>query len=299
MPKILVIIDPEETEHSGLNRVREIPPTADVTYKVDLYIDAVPVMAGSASGDVLKHRLDEQRAWLDSLVEPLREVGYKIQTEVIAFTRLYEEIIRSADKFGADFVFKPLRQHGQLKRLFYTSTDWNLIRMCKTPLLLVSDQPSVRGKPVVAAIDAGDQDKAHITLNEAVLDNAGLLARVLEAPVHVLYAYGPAVVASRAAVADPFAYQIARDKYDEEFRTAERLALAHGIQPEMVHLREGAPDIVLTDYASETDAGILVLGTVARAGVAGRFIGNTAESTLERAQCDVFVIKQSDFTPPA
>ncbi len=298
MPKILVIIDPEETEHSGLNRVREIPPTADVTYKVDLYIDAVPVMAGSANGDALKRQLDEKRAWLDSLVEPLRDAGYSIKTDVIAFTRLFEEIIKSADRFGADFVFKPLRQHGPLKRLFYTSTDWNLIRMCKTPLLLVSDQQSVRGKPVIAAVDAGDQDEAHATLNQAVLENAGLLARVLEAPVHVIYAYGPAVVASRAAVADPLAYQISRDKYEEEFKTAEQLALSHGVAPEMVHLREGAPDIVLNDYATEQGAGILVLGTVARAGIAGRFVGNTAESTLERAHCDVFVIKQSDFTPP-
>lgn len=295
---ILVVIDPEEAEHSALNRIKEIPATADVRYKVDLYLDALPVLAREAGHSPLKDQVESKREWLEALVHPLRDVGYTIDVEVVAFTKLYEEIIKSARKFGADFVFKPLRQHDTIRRVFFTSTDWNLVRLCSVPLLLVNDQPSVHGKPVIAAVDVGDEDEAHKELNEIVLEQANLLARVLASEVHVIYAYGPAAVASRAAVGDPLAYKIARGKYDEELAVARELAARHGVTEGNVHLREGVPDIVLDDYAKESGAGVIVLGTVARRGASGFFVGNTAEAALERTDIDVFVVKQADYKSP-
>jgi len=293
---ILVVIDPEETEHSALNRIKEIPADADIDFKVDLYLEATPMLASEAGGATIP--TDDKRKWLDNLVAPLRAEGYRISTEVITFNRLYEEIIKSARKYKADFVFKPLRQHGALKRVFYTSTDWNLMRLCPMPILMVSDQPSARNKPVIAAIDLGDKDKAHRDLNNVVLEQAGLLSRVLDSDVHMVYAYGPAVVAGRSVVSDPLAYQIARDRYDEFLKAARELAKAHDIPCNNVHLREGAPDIVVNQYAAEVDAGVIVLGTVARSGAAGLFIGNTAESVLERTNSDMFVVKLPNFKGP-
>ena len=296
MTNILIVIDPEETEQSALNRAKEIPVDADVKFKVDYYVDAVPVLA-SASHSVDVHYKKEHE-WLEDAVKPLRDAGYTVVTEVIPFTRLYEEIIKSANRFRADFVFKPMRQHGALKRVFYTSTDWNLIRLCPIPLLMVSDQASDHGKPVVAAIDVGDKDKAHKELNDVVLSQAELLAQVLGSQIHAIYAYGPAIVSGRTAVADPLAYQIARDRYDDYLKMAKEMATAHNIPCDNVHLREGAPEIVVNEYADEVNAGVIVLGTVARSGAAGLFVGNTAEGVLERSRTDVFVVKQPGFKTP-
>lgn len=298
MPNILIVIDPEETEQSALGRIKEIPVTADVSYKVDLYLDSRPVFAREASGSGIKDLLVDKKAWLSALVRPYVDLGYKITTEVLVCNRLYEEIIRSAREFKADFVFKPLRQHGPFKRAFYTSTDWNLIRLCPTPLLLVSDVTSVRGKPVIAAVDVRDADDAHKKLNRVVIEQASLLGRVLGADVHLVYAYGPALVPSRAAIADPLAYQIIRGKYDEEFEAAVRLGAEQDIPATKVHLREGAADDVLNDFAREIGAGITVIGTVARSGASGVFVGNTAEEVLERTETDIFVVKGSDFKAP-
>ena len=295
---ILAIIDPEETEHSALNRIREVPPTADVAYKVDFYMDAVPVMAGQASSGVVKEAIAKHKEWLDELVAPLRSDGYGITTEVIAFSRLYEEIINSARAFKADFVFKPVRQHGALRRLFYTSTDWNLVRLCPQPLLMVSDETAVHGKPVVAAVDVGDHDEAHKRLNKEVLERANQLAGVLESEVHVIYAYGPAAVAGRAGLSDRLAIEIERSKYEEELKATEQLAATHGIKEANIHLREGIPQRVLNEYATEVGASVVVIGTVARAGASGLFVGNTAESLLESATTDVFVVKLPEFDAP-
>jgi len=296
MTNILVVIDPEESNHSALERIREIPPTADVDYKVDLYFDAAPVTAKKADANTLRESIAAKKDGLEELVAPYKEMGYRITTEVIQIHRLYEEIIKSARKFKADFVFKPVRQHGPLKRMFYTSTDWNLIRMCPTSLLLVSDQGSIRGKPVIASVNIGDDDPAHQELNRIVLERANALAEVLEAEVHLIYAYGPAVVMGGGA--DPMAYQIAKDKHDAEFEKARALASANNILESNTKLREGTPDAVVTEYGEEVGAGIIVLGTVARSGASGVFIGNTAESVLEKTRRDMFVIKLESFESP-
>ena len=40
---------------------------------------------------------------------------------------------------------------------------------------------------------------------------------------------------------------------------------------------------------------LIVMGTVARTGITGIFIGNTAERVLSRLPCDVLVVKPGDF----
>ena len=296
MTNILIVIDPEESNYTALERIKEIPATADVDYKVDLYFDAAPVTARKANSNSLREGIAAKQAAVDKLVTPYKEMGYRITTSVIQIHRLYEDIIKSARDYKADFVFKSVRQHAPLKRMFYTSTDWNLIRMCPTALLLVRDQGTVRGKPVIASVNIDDEDPEHQELNRIVLAQANALAEVLGAKVHLIYAYGPAVVMGDGA--DPMAYQIAKDKHDAEFKKAKALASVNNVLASNTKLREGTPETIVTEYGEEISAGIIVLGTVARSGASGLFIGNTAESMLEKTHRDMFVIKLESFVSP-
>ena len=296
MTNILIVIDPEESNYTALERIKEIPATADVDYKVDLYFNAAPVTARRANLNSLRESIAANQAAVDKLVAPYKDMGYRITTSVIQIHRLYEDIIKSARDYKADFVFKSVRQHAPLKRMFYTSTDWNLIRMCPTALLLVRDQGTVRGKPVIASVNIDDEDPEHQELNRIVLAQANALAEVLGAKVHLIYAYGPAVVMGDGA--DPMAYQIAKDKHDAEFKKAKALASANNVLASNTKLREGTPATIVTEYGEEISAGIIVLGTVARSGASGLFIGNTAESMLEKTHRDMFVIKLESFVSP-
>ena len=296
MTNILIVIDPEESNYTALERIKEIPATADVDYKVYLYFNAAPVTARRANLNSLRESIAANQAAVDKLVAPYKDMGYRITTSVIQIHRLYEDIIKSARDYKADFVFKSVRQHAPLKRMFYTSTDWNLIRMCPTALLLVRDQGTVRGKPVIASVNIDDEDTEHQELNRIVLAQANALAEVLGAKVHLIYAYGPAVVMGDGA--DPMAYQIAKDKHDAEFKKAKALASANNVLASNTKLREGTPETIVTEYGEEISAGIIVLGTVARSGASGLFIGNTAESMLEKTHRDMFVIKLESFVSP-
>jgi universal stress protein E len=294
VPKILVVVDPDDSEHSALNRINEI--SADrAEFKIDFYLES-PESAKKAT--MVTKKMEEKKLWLTNLVQPYIERGYKIETEVVLFHRLYESIIKSAINWGAELVFKPLRRHRTLHTLIFTPTDWNLVRSCSCPLLFVTHANAIKGRPIIAAIDVASVDSAHQELNEVVLNQTKRLANVLGSDVHLVHAYHRAGGTGQNAISDPLAIVPPNIRRQEQGTGAYKLAEVNEISRENVHLSEGAADIVVNRCASEIDAGIVVIGTVARSGTAGLLIGNTAESVLEGARSDVFVVKQPNFVSP-
>ena len=295
MPKILVVMDPDETQHSALNRIKETP-IGQSHFKVVYYLSQTVTLENAHS--FLKV-LKEKKNWLANIVQPLVDEGHDIETEVKLFYRLYEAIICSAYEFEADFIFKPLRQHSSLRRALFTSTDWNLIRFCPCPLLLVNGSDTLGGSSVLAAIDLAGRNSAHENLNRIILEHAGLIAELLGSTVHMVNAYSSvSVPTGSVAFPDPSTYQIIQSKRDLLLERGFSLAAEVGIPEDKVHLCEGAESLVISECAQEVDAGIIVIGTVARSGMAGLFIGNTAERVVECAECDVFVVKPLGFVSP-
>lgn len=296
MSTILVVIDPEESEHGGLSRIKSMP--VDVAdFYVELYVErsSTPprekLMASSVGDEAAPQAADYKLIWLDSLVQSLRDLGYTIETRVIVFDRLYEAIIRRAAVLHADLIFKPLRQHGFLRRALFSATDWNLVRCCPAPLLLINHASAIHRKPVIAAVDVDTKDVVHQELNQIVLSQARQLADLLGSTVHLVNAYSLSPYIGAGSAAD----QVIRLKQKNQLKSALNMAAKYQIAADQVHLREGAADIVINDLAREIDAGVIVLGTVARSGISGLFIGNTAESIMEHTQSDVVAVKQSDF----
>ncbi|UZE96145.1 universal stress protein [Alkalimarinus alittae] len=64
------------------------------------------------------------------------------------------------------------------------------------------------------------------------------------------------------------------------------------------HLIQGTPDRELPKLADSLEADLVVMGTVARTGVAGLLIGNTAEAVLPQLRCSVLAIKPNGFVSP-
>ena len=93
MSTILVVIDPDESEHGGLSRITSMP--VDVAdFYVELYVErsSTPLrekwMASAAGHEVAPQTTNHKLIWLESLVQPLRDLGYAIETRVIVFDRL-------------------------------------------------------------------------------------------------------------------------------------------------------------------------------------------------------------------
>ncbi|MNE76368.1 Universal stress protein E [compost metagenome] len=69
----------------------------------------------------------------------------------------------------------------------------------------------------------------------------------------------------------------------------------YGIDNERLHVEEGPADVLIPRAANNLNAVITVIGTVARTGLSGALIGNTAEVVLDTLESDVLVLKPDDI----
>jgi universal stress protein E len=64
------------------------------------------------------------------------------------------------------------------------------------------------------------------------------------------------------------------------------------------HLVHGHAADAIADVAARTRAGVVVLGTLARAGLPGLIIGNTAERVLGMLEASIIAVKPPGFVSP-
>jgi len=57
---------------------------------------------------------------------------------------------------------------------------------------------------------------------------------------------------------------------------------------------KGATPDAISSFVHENNVDLVVMGTVAKAGVSGLLIGNTAEQTLDRIGCSILALKPTD-----
>ena len=68
--------------------------------------------------------------------------------------------------------------------------------------------------------------------------------------------------------------------------------------PVTTHLVQGVAGEVIPDLVARERAGILVMGSLARTGIAGLLIGNTAERVLSTVGASVLAVKPPGFDSP-
>lgn len=284
MTKILAVIDPLEETHSALERMKELPPDSDLDIYAVLFIEA-------ESAETYAHTLQEKQEWLNEQVRPYVADGYKITTKVVNYKHLYEAVVELAQKHQVDFVVKPMRQHTLFQSVIRTSTDWNLIRHCPYPLLLVSDIDTIKGKPVIGAVDVCTGEENHEKLNGVILDQTKAITRVLDSRPVVANAWRATTPMMAVGSVDATPYPTPKDLEKEHVDAARTIAEDFGVPLDDVYVEEGSPSLVVNEVANRLGAGVIVIGTVARKGISGALIGNTAEGVLEATSCDVMVVK--------
>ncbi|KGJ92492.1 universal stress protein [Thalassotalea sp. ND16A] len=173
--------------------------------------------------------------------------------------------------------------------LFYTPTDWHLLRECNVPMLIAADHKWQKARNVLATIDLETEIGDKKQLNGKVLRNASIIAKHINAELHIAYALPFSPLLRKLGIID-------KDKLEDEHKTALKeqmslLAQSYGIKADHIHIKAGQVDKVITSIAADCNASIVVVGTIGRAGLDQKLIGNTAESILSLLKTDVLAIK--------
>ncbi len=211
----------------------------------------------------------------------------------------HEAIVRRAIRTRADLVIAASRSRGLVGRLLLRNTDWELIRQCPCPLLLVKSRRPYESMAVLAAIDPFHAHSKPADLDVRLLDLAKDWSGLFKGRLHAFHAYLPLMSVSpmpagpTVPIAPPPEVEEAHGELiAHEF---DRLSQSAGIASSTRHLHMGDTCNELCAVAKRIRAGLVVMGAVSRSGLRRVFIGNTAEKVLDEIECDVLVVKPRGF----
>jgi nucleotide-binding universal stress UspA family protein len=171
-----------------------------------------------------------------------------------------------------------------------------LLRKCPCPVLLVHPVSGDPPRLVAAAVNSSTHEPSEQALNARIASVARLVAHLEHAEVLLLQAWEPfaaRVVRGRTSDESYAAYiEEMRQRTEGELRA---LARSAGEGPEMqTVLRRGKAEEVIDDFVRTRGVDLVVMGTVARAGLAGLLLGNTAKRVLRTLTCSVLAVKPLD-----
>ena len=243
---------------------------------------------------VAKREAPLQRLARDPLLR-----GIKV-TWMAAWDRpTYDAIVRRAQATHADLVIAAARGHRLGARLMLRNTDWELIRHCPVPLLLVKSRRMYQKPVVLAAVDPFHAHAKPADLDARLLDTANKFAQLLHGTTHIFHAYipliaiQPALVGSASVVALP--PEVEELHGQQIARAIDQLAERAGIPRRRCHIQMGDVAGEMCAQSRRMRADLVVMGVVSRSALARLFIGNTAERVLDKLNCDVLVVKPRSF----
>lgn len=316
---ILYVAGAEDTETCALGRATTLAENNQARLTVVAVVDALPLGSPfrtpvSDTGGPTVDLIGGLQQRLDGLVAPWQG-RVEIETRVLTGTH-YMEVIREVQRHGRDLVVKCAGAAGLMERLL-GSEDLNLLRKCPCPVWLCKRDSPAQYRCILVAVDPDDaypaeELESRRELNLRLLELATSLALSEFAVLHVVHVWSAmGETAMRGAFLTTPGEQIRDYVNAEQMRRlglmdrlmddvaarlgADTLAYLKPVQ----HLPKGWPRDEIPALAERIGADLAVLGTVARSGIPGVLMGNTAEILLHRLSCSVLALKPAGFVTPA
>jgi universal stress protein E len=288
MAKILIIADLQGRGYAtprGLELAAKLGLDADVV--AFTYVPLKRLSDEASEREHIKERLLEERQHVvQERLDKHRQEGQKVNLKVVWEKDVDKWVNRAC---GGDRYVAVVKTGSHTDSLVHTSTDWQLLRECAAPVLIVADKKWHRTRPVLVTLDLGTELAQKRKLNHKVLEVAKVLADALDVELEIIAAIEIPTLLSDLDLVDPIAYtREARAKMQPHI---EELAKTHQLSLKVFHVKRGPVEKVITSRAAKVRAQIVVMGTVARTGVKARLLGNTAEKVLRHLKTDVLAIK--------
>jgi universal stress protein E len=299
---ILAIVDPTAQQQTAVAKAAVLAEKFQA--RLDLFICDTKAARDIRLAEHLRKSPTapfEENLWqmLESLAAPLRERGIDVTREVLPADPLHTALLERVKHTCADLVVKDTHHHTVAQRTFLTNTDWELIRGCPVPLLLVKPTPWLQALRVGAAVDPGHLDDKPRLLDRCILDEASRLAQQLGGELHAFHAYIPAAIVAASVSGPPMVVDVPAETLAEEQQAQLKQVMAltsdYRLHPTNIHVEPGAVREVLCRLAHRCKIDVMVMGAVSRSALKRILIGSTAETVLEHLPCDLMIVKAPNF----
>jgi universal stress protein E len=294
---ILVSINATDEQHPALDQAMELAAHMPARVTVADVLPHVPDRARPFVTEKIEQELVDHR-W-ELLHEIAARRGGPVGTTLLRGEAHAIALVREVIVGHYDLL---IRSHGvKDSTMPFGPIDMQLLRKCPCPVWLAS--PVVRPRPrrIMAAVDAGATEPGEMALNHAIVDLAVTIRDFESAHLSVVYAwstFGYEFLQRRMSADELKAFTDATR--ESAGRDLERIIAALGARRAGVEALsiEGEPYDVLPGFALSQEIDLVVMGTVARTGLAGFVMGNTAERIFSRLRGSVLAVKPAGFVSP-
>jgi universal stress protein E len=224
-------------------------------------------------------------------------------TEIEAGAAPATRVIRHVLRSGHDLVVKQAPPADGRKG--FQAVDMELLRKCPCPVWL--SRPIVRSRneiQVAVAIDPEGPEPEGRALSLQLLKTARALADECNGRLMVLSAWDFPYEdllrnSTRVKVTEAELAEMVSETESRRRNLLEALAKESGIAGDnkLAHVR-GRADKAIPEFVEANNVDILVMGTVARTGIPGFIMGNTAENVLHQLGCSLLALKPNGYVSP-
>jgi len=214
------------------------------------------------------------------------------------------EVIRRVLAEGYDLVVKEA-DSGDTREAGLHAGDMELLRKCPCPVWLCRPfrhEPS-RLK-IGVAIDPVSEEPAAHGLSVRLLRLGGALASLYAVPLHVISCWDFPLEnylrhSTWVSLPETELTDLVVQTRSRHEHTLERLIQEAGIDtPLEIHRMRGPAAKSIPHLVEAGCVDVLIMGTVARTGIPGFVIGNTAEDILRKIDCSLLALKPEGFVSP-
>ena len=294
--RILLIADAAMKRTPAFDRAAWLARACGASLHIALF-DRNQVIAGAAlidreaSIEARTAWMDRRERWLQEEAAALSAEGVAVTSEVVWARPVVDDILNVVADQQSDLVVKDVHLEAALQRVLLTPLDWQLLRQCTVPLMLVNTLGQALPRRIVAAIDASHAYKPG-DLNDCVIREALRLAIPCDAELHLVYAFsGPQGLidpngAGLGAIGE--LEQLLLPIHQQNYVS---IADAHSVPADRRHFLRGTPVQVLSDFARRQHSDVIVIGSVRHSFIDRLIMGTTAEALLDQAPCNLLAVK--------
>lgn len=233
---------------------------------------------------------------MQELIQRAADSGITAKIE-LRFGRAWVEMIRYVVQNNIDLLMIGTRDQGRLSQALFGSTGTKLLRNCPCPVWVTKPDDGNNEFNLMIATDLSE-------VGDRLLQTGVQLAQLLEARLLILHSIEnhTDMRIRFSDLSDEQVQQVHDERVDQaeqilhrQLATTDYRTLQWGIQ---VEITDGPADQVILEAVERHEIDLLVLGTVARSGIPGVLVGNTAERLLPDIRCSLLAIKPSGFECP-
>lgn len=290
--KILVVIEPEQDDQLALDKAIRLARVSGAAIELvicdhNAYLEDGFYFDPPQAKLLRQEHVERNRLLLEDMAGVIRLQGFTVQVDALWGNPSYQKITEKVLASEPDLLIQSTRHHDKIARLLLSHQDWQLLRYCPCPLLLVKDQAWPEHPLFVAAIDPVHSNDKPADLDHQLTEVTQALARVTEGDVRLFHSCYQAPVSG--------VYPLVVDKAPYREKTA-ALLTAFALPDDALFISDEEVSHSLPAFLQQHDASVLVMGAVSRSAIERFFVGSTAEKLLDRVDQDVLVIKPAGFT---